>query len=464
MSDEINLALSPDDPNAFKNQHGTFLGVIVLVLLTAPMPIVQYIQLKNYASEYQIHLSGVILTIVGLILGGLSIDYSLLWLFYLGCSIPCGIGLVSIFSRIIFHHQLWFHKIGKKNLGAGLIGFFIGLWTIFYFVISVPLLDYFFVSDIFYLYAGFTLLFGLWPLLSIKDEDLNSNVSSINILNSSKSNESLPDSVSIKLPEDDVMVYDEVPQESFREVSAPSTEHESDAYALSNIEILSISQTWIMIGFQSALLTPGWGIKLASFTILINLFKLSRAYAAIISSAYISCYALGRLFSGGLAEIIGTQRTYDFIMLMTIICLLLLPIALNLLPHDAPNSSGVVFFSVVICVIGLLYGGGQALLYSIVFDIFGAVNYKSVFSVTSSGFSVAVIVGGLSSSYSFSGAETGDAATLLAQTWFYTMAGSAALGWILIRILKPYDYSVRPRQQFTSDTRSDHQGQAVKSI
>jgi hypothetical protein len=39
-----------------------------------------------------------------------------------------------------------------------------------------------------------------------------------------------------------------------------------------------------------------------------------------------------------------------------------------------------------------------------VFDIFGAKNYRSVFSITIFGFGAAVMVGGISSAYSFSGA------------------------------------------------------------
>ena len=42
--------------------------------------------------------------------------------------------------------------------------------------------------------------------------------------------------------------------------------------------------------FQAVMLTPGWGIKLASFSILINLFRLSPEVGAIISSAYATCY------------------------------------------------------------------------------------------------------------------------------------------------------------------------------
>jgi hypothetical protein len=43
---------------------------------------------------------------------------------------------------------------GRLNLGSGLFGFFIGAWTVVYFLISVPLLEAFTIDIVFYIYAG----------------------------------------------------------------------------------------------------------------------------------------------------------------------------------------------------------------------------------------------------------------------------------------------------------------------
>ena len=57
------------------------------------------------------------------------------------------------------------------------------------------------------------------------------------------------------------------------------------------------------------------------------------------------------------------------------------------------------------------------------------------------GFGLAVIVGGLSSGYSFRAGQSTSVTIYNANTWFYTMAASCALGLGLLYILQPYDYS-----------------------
>ena len=57
------------------------------------------------------------------------------------------------------------------------------------------------------------------------------------------------------------------------------------------------------------------------------------------------------------------------------------------------------------------------------------------------GFGLAVIVGGLSSGYSFRAGQSTSITLYNANTWFYTMAASCALGLGLLYILQPYDYN-----------------------
>ena len=87
----------------------------------------------------------------------------------------------------------------------------------------------------------------------------------------------------------------------------------------------------------------------------------------------------------------------------------------------------------LLCIVGLMYGGSMALFYSIVFDIFGPRNYRSVFSVTVVGFGAAVLVGGLSAASSFQPRPSGapvdtDAEIQKASAWFFGMAGCCFAG------------------------------------
>ena len=49
------------------------------------------------------------------------------------------------------------------------------------------------------------------------------------------------------------------------------------------------------------------------------------------------------------------------------------------------------------------YGGSIALIYSIVYDIYGPRNFKPALAICMYGFGAAVAIGGISSAYSFSG-------------------------------------------------------------
>ncbi len=86
--------------------------------------------------------------------------------------------------------------------------------------------------------------------------------------------------------------------------------------------------------------------------------------------------------------------------------------------------------------------------YSIIFDVFGARNYRKAFSVTVIGFGFSVVVGGISSGYSFNQPENGSTPSssssdiTLASRWFFAMAGACALGLILLHSLWPYKYPV----------------------
>lgn len=88
----------------------------------------------------------------------------------------------------------------------------------------------------------------------------------------------------------------------------------------------------------------------------------------------------------------------------------------------------------------------MALFYSIVFDVFGARNYRATFSVVLLGFGISAVIGGLSSAYSFSSdsvsIKNSQSAGALASSWFYAMAGGSLLGLVLLRILRPIDFNV----------------------
>jgi hypothetical protein len=194
-------------------------------------------------------------------------------------------------------------------------------------------------------------------------------------------------------------------------------------------EILLIPETWTLIIFFALVLTPGWGIKLASIFILKQLFNVSTYYAECVTMIYLTSYAFGRL-SAFIAEWYGVKRTYiSFISIMIILLFALPTIA---------NSFSKEIFVLSLCVIGFLYGGCKALFYSVVFDIFGVKNYRLVFSFSNNGFGIAVLVGGITSAYSFSKNASVDVGYM----WFYAMGSSSIVALVIVLFfLNPYDYN-----------------------
>ena len=137
---EIDRTFSPNDSHVFRNQHGNFTGVIILVLSVLPAFPLRMLLDARVLTEFGAQTAGILMTLVGLVLGAIALQHRLLWLLYAGCAVPCGLGALGIFQRVIFNHQLWVKRVGYMNLGSGIFGFMIGLWTAVFFLVSVPLL------------------------------------------------------------------------------------------------------------------------------------------------------------------------------------------------------------------------------------------------------------------------------------------------------------------------------------
>ena len=85
-----------------------------------------------------------------------------------------------------------------------------------------------------------------------------------------------------------------------------------------------------------------------------NLFPVSTTEAAFYTSIYITTYALGRLFSGFVADIIGLIRTFQLIIILMIILLVIVPQTSTSIPHDATTSPGLRTFIGILWSIGFL--------------------------------------------------------------------------------------------------------------
>ena len=366
LATTIDRVFSANNSGVFENLHGTFTGVIILVLSVIPMVPLRLILDAKIITEFQSQAIGLFITIIGLVLGGISLKFKILWLLYIGCSVPCGVGSLMVFQRLVFSHQLWFKMIEKQNLGAGIFGFGIGFWTAIFFLISSPLLKLFSIDLVLYLYSGLLFLCIIWPLLTINDDILDlickSTTSSSSIDNSeidkvkednsdncdnSHSNFSNTDQELIKIQGNDNFISCELQKNAEVDSSREMIE-------ITYKEVCNCKQTWIIFFFFAAVLTPGWGIKLASYAMLKNMFSATVEYSSVISALYTAIYAIGRLCSGFLAQVVGIKKTYDIMICTMIAILVLLPETIRTMDHSSQNSLGCKIFVFLICIVGLM--------------------------------------------------------------------------------------------------------------
>ncbi len=444
LSESINEVFSPYHPHEFKNQHGTFAGVIILALSVSLALPLRILLDKKFITEFTLQAIGLSLITIGLLLGGISVQFKILWLLYIGCAVPCGLGAQCIFLRIVFSHQLWFKRINYQNFGSGLFGFIIGIWAAFFFLISVPLEANLKLSTILYIYSAIAFISVLYPLLNIDDNSLIEKPSAI-----PTKEDSIIASNDIELTTVSTTVESKGSDEQYKVIEDNAESPENEEIELSYSELLVLPQMWILFFFFAAVLTPGWGIKLSFISMLRVLYNATPSFSASMTAIYVIIYAFGRFFSGILADYIGVLRTFDLMLIIKIIILIAVPQVTTYLPRDGQNTEGCTIFITLICILGLMYGGSKALFYSIIFDVFGKINYKVAFSISFKGFGLSVIIGGITSAYSFSETlspgqteeEVAAAITRTSSEWFYSMAAGMFVGLVLLHSIKPVDYN-----------------------
>ena len=476
LADAINERFNPEDHTSFANLHGNFAGIIILMLSVMPMPVLRLLLDSKVTTEFHVQLVGTVICTVGLFLGGVSLQVQSLPLLYLGCAVPCGVGGLGIYQRLVFIHQLWFKRIGKQNLGAGIFGFLIGFWTVLFFLLSTPILAALPVASVLYVYAAVCPLCMCLPVFFAKDVDSSLTAGALGDSATAAEIKPLASAAFEHVHLGGVSDPMDAIEEERKPHGTPGRQAQSSAtvamktepvpirdpallacaasqgvavdsngeFDLSYGEILAHPMTWTLTLFFTTILTPGWGIKLGSIAILRTFFHASSDYAAKITALYVSFYCMGRFFGGLLAERIGAFRAYDILLISMFLCLVVAPQTTTALPHGNTDAFGCEMFVGLICVVGLMYGGCVALFYSIVFDVFGAKNYRLVFGFNLLGFGAATAIGGLSCAYSFSlptDPDHPDAPGQAANQWFYAMAGATLFGHLLLHVLRPLDFN-----------------------
>ena len=280
----------------------------------------QYIVVtKKIVTEKNLQIIGIIVNIIGFFLVGLSLQYKLLWLYYVSCSLFCGIGSCCVYRRLVFNNQLWFKRINHANMGSGLFGFCFGIWTVIFFAISVPMTNTFEIHQVIYIYSACFIPLMVFPTFTIVEppavelsqQDVleNKPIDSIVILHNSNSSEIILQNEimineeesyhtntsnsekkqyliipndnneierNLDVPESNDRIEEDVENQQTSILTNSSIKIENDdlliieakklgivyhchsyVYDLSANDIYFIPQTWLVTLFFAAILTPG---------------------------------------------------------------------------------------------------------------------------------------------------------------------------------------------------------------
>mmetsp|Transcript_35839 Transcript_35839/g.78507 ORF Transcript_35839/g.78507 Transcript_35839/m.78507 type:complete len:559 (-) Transcript_35839:59-1735(-) len=268
-------------------------------------------------------LTGTVLSSSGLALTGLFLEVEMYGGLILSQFVLCGIGAGFCMTLIGYHGILWFRETNRPALGAGLHGFFAGLWPALFSFWGAALENAVGIGRSFYCVALMVALVQVpailltrspteLPLLVQKEsvisevisdplraaaEDENGDADDKNIGNVQMSRSD--DSSSTKHNSTNI-VGNQIDNEVETFEAQP---------ALTRRELLSCPQIWLQCFFLFMVFLPGFGIKYTISPLMSTIFSASEAVQSVASFLYLMSYSVTRLFVGFVAEIYLTPTS-----------------------------------------------------------------------------------------------------------------------------------------------------------
>jgi len=319
--------------------------------------------------------------------GGLACELDNLWLFLLGFALPTGLIFSNIFSLAMRQLMGWANHFNRAGLQAGFSGLVFGLWGALFSFYGASLEEYFGLPLFLCLCGVAILLTGLAA----------------------------------------TFFYFAPPQAA---TSGQLESKSAEIIALDVAQILKLAPYWLFLVFFLLFLMPGFGFKIVVQEFSQHVFQTSGHASAMIAIAFLLSYGLSRLIFGLLSDSFNSRPLYLGFVLVQAICLLIAALTL-------PSNQNVVFFTVLMCLIGGSFAAGKSCWVLLQLKLYGPESYNNAVRATMPAFGLAGLLGPLTLNWTLDKADMLTATS----TWFYSMSAALGICFFIVLMLKKVDYA-----------------------
>ena len=324
--------------------------------------------------------------------------WKLYWLLIVGFAVPTGICFVNLFFIGIVFLVAWGHHVGRVGLSTGTAGMMFGLWGAIFSIVG-PYLQ---------VHLDFT-----WMLI----------LSGIAV-------------ATIELSALFFMI-DPPPTE----VTQADMDTEQAKPTLTFGDVIRIPSIWVFGFFIFLFLTPGFGFKLIVAALSNEVFHTTDLVASWMAAAFLICYGASRLGFGILSDRLPIKPMYLTFSLVQVVALLIAAITL-------PWVTGVLFFTVLMCLTGTMFAGGKCLWAVAMVRMFGQKNFHTPMMLTQPFVGAAGFLGPITLTWALRASDVKSSVTI----WLFASAAALLIATILFHMLRKFDY----------DKFSKHQAQGLE--
>lgn len=310
-------------------------------------------------------------------------------LLFLGFALPAGLIFSNIFSLAMRQLMGWASHFQRGGLQSGVTGLVFGLW-----------------GAIFSLYGSrLDAALGLPFFLLIT----GTGILLIGLLATA--------------------LYCDPPETTLKPTSSQDTSTTKSEVTLNVAGILKLLPYRLFLVFFLLFLIPGFGFKIVVQQFSDNVFHSNAQTSAIMAVAFLLSYGFSRLIFGVLSDRFQTRALYLGFVAIQALSLFVSAITLQ-------SNHSIVFFTVLMCLIGGSFAAGKSLWVLLQLKIYGPSNYNQAVRATLPALGIAGLLGPLSLNFALSKIDMITAT----QTWFYVMSAALGICFLLMLMLKKVDY------------------------
>jgi len=410
---------------------------------------------------------GLCISAIGLVLSFVAVQYSILWLFYVGYGVIFGFGTGWINIPLLTNMVLWFRsRHNKPGLASGVFGFSGGLWPAAFSYFGVALQNSVGISYTFLVLALLVVGLGSWvawfvyPPGTIHVSGKQEEVNTANIASTECAEE-------VPSPSND----DPLPEKNVND-SPPNARADN---ALSGSDLVRTPQFWlIMVSYFLALL-PGFGVKLVISPLMKGVFDASESTQSAVSSMFLASYAVGRLAFGPLVDRYDAKNLLlGCFAVQSLVCIALGAI----IWYAAEGKTGIWSFAVVNMVLGLGLAASKAIYSVFVLTIFGAPSLGAAMGRLFVGLGASALAGPVamwsvlvSASESLNGDSNENNSTTFTRSvslffWMSTVGTLVSIG--LLFAVKPHEFQASEedasRASFSASSSNDSEAATTRDV